>query len=86
MNLDINNLIDIFSKLNTISNKEKKLEFDEQESASGGGTAPSGGSGKSVPKWADVVGGPKRGPANKLGKSGEVWDSAKVRGVANQIY
>jgi hypothetical protein len=80
MELDINNLISFFKK-NTIS--QKKDEFTEQEAA---GSAPSGGGGAAMPKWADTVGGPKRGKANMLGKKGEKWSSGLNRGVANQVW
>lgn len=80
MNLDVDFLIK-FYKNNTKS--VDKEEFTEQETA---GAAPSGGGGKAMPKWADVVGGPARGPANMLGKTGEKWDTGLKRGVANQIW
>jgi hypothetical protein len=82
MNLDVDFLIK-FYKNNTKS--VDKEEFTEQETA-GAGAAPSGGGGKAMPKWADVVGGPARGPANMLGKTGEKWDTGVKRGVANQIW
>jgi hypothetical protein len=78
MNLDVDFLIEFFKK-NTKS--ENKSEFSEQET----GGAPAGG-GASMPKWADTVGGPKRGKANMLGKKGEVWSSGMARGVSNQIW
>lgn len=81
MNLDVDFLIK-FYKNNTKS--VDKEEFTEQETS--GGAAPSGGGGKAMPKWADVVGGPARGPANMLGKTGEKWDTGVKRGVANQIW
>ncbi|MFZ4600464.1 MAG: hypothetical protein ACOYNN_17625 [Terrimicrobiaceae bacterium] len=83
MNLDVDFLIK-FYKNNTKS--VDKEEFTEQETSAGGSSAPSGGSGKAMPKWADVVGGPARGPANMLGKAGEKWDTGVKRGVANQIW
>jgi len=84
MNLDIDFLIK-FYKNNTKS--VDKEEFTEQETAGAStGSAPSGGSGKAMPKWADVVGGPARGKANPLGKAGEVWNTGVKRGVANQIW
>ena len=39
-----------------------------------------------MPKWADTVGGPTRGKANRLGLKGEKWDSGAKRGVSNQIW
>ena len=83
MNLDIDFLIK-FYKNNTKS--ESKEEFTEQETAAAGASAPSGGSGKAMPKWADTVGGPQRGKANMLGKSGEKWETGLKRGVANQTW
>ena len=83
MNLDVDYLIK-FYKNNTKS--VDKEEFTEQEAAGATPSAPSGGSGKSMPKWEDVVGGPVRGKANPLGKTGEKWESGVKRGVANQIW
>jgi hypothetical protein len=80
MNLDIDFLIK-FYKNNTKS--ESKEEFTEQETA---GAAPSGGSGKAMPHWADIVGGPARNKANMLGKKGEVWNTGVKRGVGNQTW
>ena len=84
MELDINTLISFFKK-NTKSSD--KIEFTEQEAGgAAGGTSGGGTSGPSVPKWADTVGGPKRGKANMLGKKGEKWSSGLNRGVSNQIW
>ena len=85
MILDIDFLIDFFTKH---SNKGKMGEFLEQESTGTASTtsAPSGGGGKPPPKWADVHGGPQRGKANRLGASGEKWETGINRGVANQIW
>lgn len=82
MNLDVDFLIGFFKK--HTPRKEKK-EMDEQEATtpSAGST---GGGGKAAPKWADVVGGPKRGKSNMLGKGGEKWETGLNRGVANQIW
>lgn len=81
MNLDVDYLIK-FYKNNTKS--VDKEEFTEQDAAASSPT--SGGGGKSMPKWEDVVGGPVRGKANPLGKSGEKWESGVKRGVANQVW
>lgn len=62
------------------------LEMKEAESPASGGASGGGGTPSSVPVWADVVGGPTRGPANMLGKDGEVWSSDVKRGVANQLW
>lgn len=57
-------------------------ELGEQDSPSPSG----GGNGyPAVSKWSEVVGGPARGKANMLGKSGEKWTSGLSRGVANQL-
>ena len=83
MNLDVDFLIDFFKKY---SNSSDKGEFSEQDAAASAAPASGGGSGKAVPKWADVHGGPKRGKANMLGKGGEKWETGMNRGVANQIW
>ena len=81
---DIDFLILFFDKMTSKSNKR---EMKEQDAASTG-TAPTGGGGggKTPPKWADTVGGPQRGKANMLGKSGEKWQTGMNRGVSNQIW
>jgi hypothetical protein len=81
MILDIDLLIGFFEKY---SFDAKKLEVGEQETASDGGGSTGGG--KAPPKWAETVGGPKRGKANMLGKGGEKWETGMNRGVANQIW
>jgi len=85
MELNIDTLISFFKKNTKSSEKE---EFTEQESAPAGGGSAGGasGGGAAMPKWVDVVGGPKRGKANMLGKKGEKWSSGMNRGVANQIW
>lgn len=80
MNLDVDFLISFFKKN---SESEKRKEMGEQDAASATGSS---GGGKAAPKWADVVGGPKRGKANMLGKGGEKWETGMGRGVANQIW
>ena len=77
MILDIDFLIDFFNK---ISVTETKDEMGEQEAA-----ASTGGGGGKVPKWADSY--PlTRGKANRLGASGEKWNTDLKRGSANQIW
>ncbi len=83
MTLDIDSLINFFE--NNLNNSDKK-EFSEQDAAAGGGGTTGGGSGAAMPKWADTVGGPKRGKANMLGKKGEKWTAGLNRGVANQVW
>ena len=81
MNLDVDNLINFFEKY---SDKPSKKEIDEQD-AGGGET---GGGGNNPSKWADTVGGPKRGVANSLPKKGQFWSQilgGPNRGVANKL-
>lgn len=80
MTLDVNFLIDFFKKH---SNSKTKNEMGEQDAAIS--TAPSSGGGGSVPKWADSY--PiTRGKANRLGASGEKWETGLTRGAANKIW
>ena len=53
----------------------------EQEDAA---ASSSGGGGK-VPKWSDSYQ-ITRGKANRLGASGEKWETGLTRGAANQIW
>lgn len=85
MILDIDLLISFLKKNTPQKNKKEMGEQDAPAPDSGGSTTSSGGGG-SVPKWADVVGGPQRSKANMLGKGGEKWSSGMNRGVANQIW
>lgn len=83
MNLDIENLIKLFEKNTTSSSK---LEMGEQDAGAGAGAG--GGKGNNPSKWADTVGGPKRGPANSLPKKGQTWaqiHGGPARGVANKL-
>jgi hypothetical protein len=78
MTLDIDFLIEFFKKY-TID--ENNGEIDEQDAEASYG----GGGGSSVPKWADSY--PlTRGKANRLGASGEKWETGLTRGAANQIW
>ena len=88
MNLDVDFLIDFFTK-NSESNNEEELdgEIGEQDAAPAA-AAPStggGGGGGSVPKWADSYQ-TKRDKANRLGLAGEKWETGLPRSVANQIW
>ena len=77
MNLDVENLIKFFEK-HTVN--YSKREMGEQEAGGGKGNNPS--------KWADTVGGPKRGVANSLPKKGQFWaqiHGGPARGVANKL-
>lgn len=82
MNLDVDNLINFFEKNTT--NISKK-EMGEQDAGAGGAA---GGKGNNPSKWADTVGGPKRGVANSLPKKGQFWaqiHGGPARGVANKL-
>lgn len=88
MNLDVDYLIDFFTKNSDSNNDEENDgELGEQDAAPAAAAAPStgGGGGGNVPKWADSYP-TKRGPANMLGKGGEKWDTGLTRGAANQIW
>lgn len=89
MNLDVDNLINFFEKY---SQGPNKIEVGEQDAggAGTGGAGGGGGTGKgnSPSKWADTVGGPKRGVANSLPKKGQYWNQivgGPTRGVANKL-
>lgn len=80
MILDVDFLIDFFSKYSQMKTKD---EMGEQDDA-GAAPASSGGGGK-IPKWSDSY--PiTRGKANRLGASGEKWETGMTRGAANQIW
>jgi hypothetical protein len=81
MTLDVDFLIDFFKKY---SNTESKGEMGEQDAAAASSPAPSSGGGK-VPKWSDSYQ-ITRGKANRLGASGEKWETGLTRGAANQIW
>jgi hypothetical protein len=86
MNLDVDFLIDFFTK-NSESNNEEELdgEIGEQDEAPAAAPSTGGGGGGNVPKWADSYA-TKRGKANMLGKGGEKWETGLARGAANQIW
>ena len=78
MRTDINYIISLMKRYTP----KNDGELGEQESS------PASGGGEGYPttsKWSEVVGGPARGKANMLGKSGEKWGSGLTRGVANQL-
>ena len=88
MNLDVDYLIDFFTKNSeSVDNEEETGEIGEQDAAATTAPATGGstGGGGSVPKWADFYQ-TKRGPAYMLGKAGEKWDTGITRGSANQIW
>jgi hypothetical protein len=55
----------------------------EQDAAAS--TPPSSGGGGSIPKWAETYT-LTRGKANRLGASGEKWETGLTRGAANKIW
>jgi hypothetical protein len=79
MVLDVDFLIAFFEKHTKDDNKK---EMGEQDAATS--PAPSSGGG-SVPKWAETYT-LTRGKANKLGVSGEKWETGLTRGAANKIW
>ena len=88
MNLDVDYLIDFFTKNSESSNEEEldgEIGEQEGEAAAASSPAPSSGGGGSVPKWADSYQ-TKRGKANPLMASGQKWNTGLARGSANQIW
>ena len=90
MNLDVDYLIDFFTKnSDPVNDEEETGEIGEQDAAAPSTPAPStGGStggGGSVPKWADSYQ-TTRGKANPLMASGQKWNTGLARGSANQIW
>ena len=84
MNLDVDYLIDFFTKnSDPVNDEEETGEIGEQDAAAS--PAPSTGGGGSVPKWADSYQ-TKRGKANPLMASGQKWETGLTRGSANQIW
>jgi len=86
MNLDVDYLIDFFTKnSDPVNDEEGTGEIGEQEAAAAAPSTGGGGGGGSVPKWEDSYQ-TKRGHANMLGKAGEKWATGLNRGSANQIW
>ena len=81
MILDVDFLIDFFSKYSQMGNKN---EMGEQDDA-GAAPASSGGGGGKIPKWSDTYT-ITRGKANMLGLAGEKHSTGLTRGAANQIW
>ncbi len=81
MTLDVDFLIDFFKKYSTTG---LKGEMGEQDAAAAPAAPSSGGGGK-VPKWSDSYQ-TTRDKANRLGASGEKWETGLTRGAANQIW
>ena len=74
----------IISLMKEYTPKKDNIELGEQDTPSDSGG--SGGGSNSPSTWSDIVGSKvSRGPANMLGKKGEVWDSGVGRGPANQL-
>jgi hypothetical protein len=80
MVLDVDFLIAFFEKHTKDDNKK---EMGEQDAAAS--TPPSSGGGGSIPKWAETYT-LTRGKANRLGASGEKWETGLTRGAANKIW
>ena len=80
MILDVEFLIDFFSKYSQMGNKNEMGEQDDAAAA----PASTGGGGK-VPKWSDTYT-ITRGKANMLGLAGEKHSTGLTRGAANQIW
>jgi hypothetical protein len=88
MNLDVDFLIDFFTKnSDPVNDEEETGEIGEQDAAAASPPAPStgGGGGGSIPKWSDSYQ-TKRGHANPLMASGQKWETGLTRGSANQIW
>jgi len=88
MNLDVDYLIDFFTKnSDPVNDEEETGEIGEQDDAPASSPAPStgGGGGGSIPKWSDSYQ-TKRGHANPLMASGQKWETGLTRGSANQIW
>jgi hypothetical protein len=81
MILDVDFLIDFFSKYSQMGNKNEMGEQDDAAAA----PASSGGGGGKVPKWSDTYT-ITRGKANMLGLAGEKHSTGLTRGAANQIW
>jgi hypothetical protein len=80
MILDVDFLIDFFTKYSQMGNKDEMGEQDDAATA----PASTGGGGK-VPKWSDTYT-ITRGKANMLGLAGEKHSTGLTRGAANQIW
>jgi hypothetical protein len=80
MILDVDFLIDFFTKYSQMGNKDEMGEQDDAAAA----PASTGGGGK-VPKWSDTYT-ITRGKANMLGLAGEKHSTGLTRGAANQIW
>jgi hypothetical protein len=82
MILDVDFLIDFFTKY---SQMETKDEMGEQDDAGAAPASSGGGGGGKVPKWSDTYT-ITRGKANMLGLAGEKHSTGLTRGAANQIW
>mgnify|MGYP000483187082 CR=1 FL=1 len=86
MNLDVDYLIDFFTKnSDPVNDEEETGEIGEQDAAAPASPAPSTGGGGSIPKWEDSYQ-TTRGKANPLMKSGQKWETGLTRGAANKIW
>lgn len=85
MRTDVDYIISLMKEFTPNSSKN---EIGEQDAAPAAAAAPSsgGGGGNSPSTWSDIVGSKlTRGKANKLGRSGEKWETGLNRGPANQL-
>jgi hypothetical protein len=86
MNLDVDYLIDFFTKnSDPVNDEEETGEIGEQDDAPASPAPSTGGGGGSIPKWSDSYQ-TKRGHANPLMASGQKWETGLTRGSANQIW
>jgi hypothetical protein len=85
MNLDVDYLIDFFTKNSEPIQDDETSELGEQDDAAAAPSTGGSSGGGSVPKWADSYQ-TKRGKANPLMASGQKWNTGLTRGSANQIW
>jgi len=84
MRTDVDYIISLMKEF-TPNSKNEIGEQDEAPAAPSSSTGGSGG-GNSPSTWSDIVGSKlTRGKANRLGKSGEKWETGLNRGPANQL-
>ena len=84
MELNTDFLINFYDKHSGKGSK-KGGEMEEQDAGAAPAAPTSGGSGKSVPKWAEVLGF-KQGKANPKTAGSPNWETGLTRNVGNQIW
>jgi hypothetical protein len=82
----IDNVINLMFQYTENSENSEMKEQSATNTAAPTSTGSGGQGYPNVPKWSEVVGGPKRGKANMLGAEGETWSTGINRGVANQLW